>query len=387
METVTEGNVTVDSNTGTADDLQREMQVEVVKPKRDARAGAVSVPAADVKTAQVLDDDGDADGNVADASAAGKALAKKKGSYQARIDDLTAAHYTTKGQLDAANAEIARLRALSEGKPAKEEAEAKPGKAKPAAAVPTLHGVPLDAEKFPRYADYLTTHPEAEQEDWYDARDEWKEAKGKLASDAAAAAKHESAADTAHKAAFAKTADDFAKRMKPRLEKDPDFYDRIDPRLTETPAASALKPGQKVTIGSFIVQQVITSQVSDLLMERLSADKSKELQRLATLKPEAIIRAIAKMEIELGATDDDSGPSEEESDDDAEDGEEREERTDLPARRGSSRGKSDAEPPIKPVRGSSNQPPEREASDADDDDTWYRKEKAAAARKRRQASA
>lgn len=377
-----DGSFEVDSNTGSADDLQKELGSEVAVTEADGRRG--SKPAEG--EAEEIEEGEDAGGApkpgeaaAAEKPAAGKAPAgaagKKKQSLQARIDDITRERYTTQRERDAAFAERDALRtelaALKAGKPAdKPGADGRPaavpggGKRAPAWSGEKVGGVELGAERFPKYGAWLEmAGNDGELEDWIEARDGWVKAKdSRVAGDAIELSQHSQR--------FTKTAATFLERMAPTVQADPAFYDKIDPRLTETPAASALPRGVAPTFGNFLVEQVVVSPHPKELLEHLS--DQKVVRRLMTLQPDAIIREIMKFELTLGEpAASRSGPAgratgeEEEGDDDPD--------SEAAAANLTSR----AQPPAKPVRGSSHEhsSPDEEPGENASDDDWYRWEK------------
>lgn len=355
-----DGSVEVDSNTGSSDELQQELASEVAVVEADGRR--TSKPA---EAALTVDDDGSGDGAAAAAPAERRAPGAKgkRQSIQARIDEITGEKYATARERDAAVKERDTLRAELEALKAGGASSERPAKVEQpaAAAAPAkVGGVDVAAAKFPKYAEWLQAGNDGELEDWVDARDAWKEARTTQAN-AVEAERRE------HSRQFTATASTFNERMAPVLEADPEFYERIDPRLTETPAMSALPKGTKPTLGNFLVEQVLRSEFPKALMEHLS--EKKVIQRLVTLQPGDIIREIAKFELSLGgAAARSTGPAARATDDD-----EDEESSPAAAAPLTSR----AHPPAKPVRGSSHEhssPDEEPGEDASDDD-WYRWQK------------
>lgn len=388
MPTVTEGGVTVDSNVGTEADLRAELATEtaaeprrgkltkinevppaakVTTPQADGHDGAEEVEEADEQAQQTTD---------ADASAAGKALNKKKKSYQARLDELSERHYTTAKERDDAKAEAARLQ---------DELDVLKGTKRPAKdgkpAVKIVGGVALDAERFPKYGDWVGTAPDgaSDLEDWVEARDDWRSARQAEKDNADRAARAASLTVTEE---FRKAKVTFDERLAPTLAADPKFLDKIEPELLKHKAVSALPPGTRPTFMNFIVEQVLQSDTPKEVMLWLS--KPDTLRRLATLKPDQIVRQFAKIESQNRTADDShTGPSA--GDDDETD--------EPPKPRSQKRGSADdddidsatslASPPVKPVRGSSQHAADQEPGDDASDDDWYRYEQRKASRKAR----
>jgi len=102
-------------------------------------------------------------------SAAGQTLAKKRKSLQDRIDAITREKYDTARERDAAKARADHLE--------RELATLKRGNGQASTTPPPAAPAPASSEKFPKYAEYLQTHPDAELEEWLEARDEWRDAR------------------------------------------------------------------------------------------------------------------------------------------------------------------------------------------------------------------
>lgn len=369
-----DGAVEVDSNTGSAEELQQELSSEVAT--QDEVGRRTSKPADATLTVDDVDA-GEADAAAVPERRSVEPAAKgKRQSLQARIDAITGEKYATGRERDAAVKERdtlrAELAALRSGgtvekpvKPAAGEVEAGAAEkvTKPAAGA-KAGGVDLAAEKFPKYAEWLQQGNDGELEDWVDARDDWKGAKATAANAVESERREQSTRFTA-------VAHTFNERMAPALKEDPTFYERIDPRLTDTPPMSALPPGMKPTLGNFLVEQVMKSEYPAELLEHLS-DK-KVSQRLVTLQPGDIIREITRFELTLGgAAVRTSGPAAGATADDDEDADEGSERVAAAATL-----TSRAHPPAKPVRGSSHEhvSPDDEPGESASDDDWYRWQK------------
>jgi hypothetical protein len=378
METLTEGSVTVDSNVGSAADLQAEHAAETPRIA-DRRGRLTDLKAPEAKpVVEAADADEAAEETAevpaADASEAGKTLGKKKKSLQARIDEISGQAYRSAQERDEARATATRLQnELDELRGTRRPAT----KDQPAAKI--VGGVALDAKAFPKYAQWLETAPATanDLEDWVEARDTWKEAR---ADERRAAETATRQAATSSTDAFKPIADAFHERMAPALKAEPEFYKQILPELMTTHAASALPPGAKVGFLNFIVDQAFQSEAPKDVLLWLS--KPDTLRRLATLKPDAIIREFAKIDAShRPANDDATGPLAEghDGDDDDEDP--------APVRRGSAPARSVetatslASAPVKPVRGSSQQSADREPGDDASDDEWLRYQKRQARRR------
>lgn len=115
-------------------------------------------PVAEVGGAAEGDESGDAADEVDPAaSEAGRTLAKQKGSYQARLNQMTAAQKQAERERDEARAEAARLKAEREAAPAAKADE------KPKATEPAFYTRPEPSEdeigtKYETWRDYMRDH-------------------------------------------------------------------------------------------------------------------------------------------------------------------------------------------------------------------------------------
>jgi len=330
LSSATHENVTVESYTDTPDQLRAALGLDQQPDTKPAET-----PEPDTTDT----DDQPTAGEPPAESAAGQTLAKKRRSLQDRIDTITREKYDTARQRDEAQAkadrlerELAALKAPTNGD----------GKTQPASGAPTT-------DRFPKYAEYLQTHPDAELEDWLEARDSWRDERH------AAQTRARDQQDVQQRT-LSERARTFSTKIQEAVRVDPDLLTKVDPRLLQTKALSALKPDERPTFGNFLVEQILASEHPTTLLLHLSDDA--EVQRLATLDPSHVIRELAKIEYGLRAAP--SGPALEPS------------------------ATSKAKPPVKPLGGSP-QP----ASDEPDDDAsaeehfnyWNAKE--LAARRRR----
>lgn len=354
LETVADGNVEIDG--GTAAEIRQELAQEVVEPTGHGKP-APEKPAGEAAAA----------GDGADGAAG--APGKKKKPLQARIDEITAERYAADRRAAKAEAEAAELRAKLEGRRTTGDAgdvradRAAGGEEDAASSAPFL-GVSLRAKVFPSYAEMLATNPELNQEDYFDARADWRHAR----QDGQARQARESVAQSQE---FEATSAAFRERMAPALEADPKFYEKIDPILVDTPARSSLPAGHpdRFKFANYIADLCMRSEHPLEMMQWLSADGSKELRRLGTLNPEKVLREFLKKELSIRPVDADTGSSTAQPDDD--------EAEEVPARPVSTASRSEAAPPVRPVRGSSQSTAvEVDGNDDDDDDTFYRKEHA-----------
>jgi len=330
LSSATHENVTVESYTDTPDQLRAALGLD---QQPDTKPAETPEP----DTADT--DDQPTSGEPPAESAAGKTLAEKRQKLQKRIDGLTWQTAQTarerddlRAKADRLERELAAVKAPTTGN----------GKPEPTAGAPTT-------ERFPKYAEYLHAHPDAELEEWMEARDDWRDARRD-----AQVRVREQTDQQAHR--LSERAQQFSTHMQTALHADPDLVTKIDPRLMQTKALSALEPHERPTFGNFLVEQILKSDQPAALLLHLSNEQ--EVQRLASLEPDLVIRELAHIESRAGAAPGGSAPA--------------------PSI------KSQAKPPVKPLGGSP-QP----ASDEPDDDAsaeehfnyWNAKE--LAARRRR----
>lgn len=203
----------------------------------------------------------------------------RKASIQAEIDELTATKHTTRRELEAAQQELASLRA--ELTKLQKPAAPAPAPTQPAAKF-----------AFPEYQAWEAEHKGASYEDYIDAR---QDARYRFNTEQ----EQRQQALTAKTQAFESRAAKFSQRFAAAKASDPEFVHNVDPRLLETPALSALPEGQAPTFGNFLVEQILDSEHPKELLVYLSNEA--EVQRLATLPPNQVIRALASFEARLDA--------------------------------------------------------------------------------------
>ena len=170
-------------------------------------------------------------------------------------------------------------------------------------------------DRFPDYATFLQSKPDASLEEWMDARDEWRDSRR----DAQVRERIESErAETT----FKQKASAFGERFAKAAQTDAELPQRLDQRLLSVRPYSTLTAQDKALIRNisdpverdavafrcFLADQWIESEHAIALLEHLS-DPS-EFQRLATLPPNLVIRELAKLEAGFGAAfRKDSGPA------------------------------------------------------------------------------
>lgn len=268
------------------------------------------------------------------AEAAAVEAKKPRNDPQARIDQVVAKQKEAERRAEVAERRLAEL---------SRPAETKPAEAKPTAQAEwqRFKAMP-DAPKLEAFDDFS---------DWNiamgvfvaDKRVEEREVKGR-----------EQSQLQAQEQAYFKMAETFLERFDLTKElEDKEFSDKVHPKLLEAKALSAMTPRDgKPTFVNFAVEQVMRSEHPKDVLLYLSDPKIA--QRLATLHPDDVVRDLAKYEASLGAAQ--PGPAL------------------KPA-------KSQATPPIQPVRGSSHvADDDDEMSDDISVDDFIRKENAKARR-------
>lgn len=363
--TATDGSVEVDSNTGTAEDLRAELATE--KPNGKGGTEADTPLPAVARTGDRTGDGGEPGegdegepeaGRTSESRASeGEAGAdgKKKRTPHKRIDTLTARNTALARELEESKAELARLKNGGR-EPVVEKPPAK-----------KVAGVPIDAAAFPKYAEWVKNAPveKSDIEDWIEARDEWKE--GKAAEVRETREREETRVKQS--AEFTKTITAYTDRMAEVLEAEPDFYDRVDPRLLDTHALSALPPGQKGGFGNYLVERIITSEHPKDLLLWLSDEAT--IQRLVTLQPDLVSREITKFELSIRPAAANGSAARERS------GEEPPRRPAVP--------QSQAFEPVRPVRSTSQsfRSADEEPGDDASDDDWLRWQQKQSAKSRK----
>lgn len=277
---------------------------------------------------------------VVEAKAAEK-VAKPRNDSQARIDQAIARQREAERKAEDAERRAREL-----------ETRTKPeAKTEPKAAAP---------DRFATLAEYVADNPDASLEDWIEARDTWKDQRRE-------AAQREQQDTQRADQTFTAKATAFRERWTAAPE---DVRAKLDPALFGVKPYSTLTKADKeiiraipdpaerdaVAFRCFLADHWIESEHAIALLEHLS--DPEQFQRLATLPPNQVIRALAKLEAGFGA----ATPAE-------------------PAPKPKART-SQAAPPITPL-GSSPHVPDDGPLDEDDDETWRKKEEARVLRQRR----
>jgi len=208
---------------------------------------------------------------VDDASDAGKKLAAKKGSLQARIDAITKEKYDTQRERDEARQQADRLdRELQSMRAPKapEKAEQRYTRAKP-----SEDAIGTQYESYGDYVEDLT--------DWkVEQRDAQRQEHEQRAS---IQQRHEQYAET------------FAGRIAKAEETDPAFWSKMSPAVVNLRPSSALAPGESPTAMNAIADVIFTSDYSTDLMAHFS-QHDRDFQRLSTLPPNMLYRELGRLE-------------------------------------------------------------------------------------------
>lgn len=260
---------------------------------------------------------------------------KPRNDPQARIDQAVARQREAERR-----AEVAERRAAELSRPA----ETKPAEA----AKPTAQA---EWQRF-------KAMPDAPKLEAFDDFSDWNIAMGVFVADKRVEEREvkgrEQSQLQAQEQAYFSVAEKFLERFDlAAAMEDKEFSEKVHPRLLEAKALSAMTPRDgKPTFVNFAVEQVMRSEHPKDVLLYLSDPKTA--QRLATLHPDDVIRDLAKYEASLGAAQPGPAPK--------------------PA-------KSQATPPIQPVRGSSHvADDDDEMSDDISVDDFIRKENAKARR-------
>jgi hypothetical protein len=156
--------------------------------------------------------------------------------------------------------------------------------------LPPTPGLPA----FESFDTWSASHPTHSYEDYIDARTDFRteqrETQRQQQAQQARAAQDTAVAWQTYdqKIAAAKT-------------RDPQFFDKIDPRLVAMAPVSALAPDAPVTFGNIIAEQILRSSAPDKLLQYFSDHYPDEPQRLAALPPDQFFREIGKIEATLEA--------------------------------------------------------------------------------------
>lgn len=147
-------------------------------------------------------------------------------------------------------------------------------------------------EKFPEYANYVETHPDATLEQWLDARDDWRDAQ-RVAKD-----RHAAAATQRTQQQHART-EKVRTQIAQKVEADPDFLTKVKPEILDLKPFDALAPGEAAGPLNAIAEEILDSPVMPELLLHFS-EHPEDLDRLAKIgDPRALVREFGKLEARL----------------------------------------------------------------------------------------
>lgn len=152
-------------------------------------------------------------------------------------------------------------------------------------------------ERFQRFEEWLGKNPDASHDDYLDARDEWRDQRQQQTMRQAEAQRARGVIESKVKTSF-----DAA------IKADPDFLSTCADAVLDLPHFGNLAPGQKPTVWHVIGEEVARADNPALLIRYLS-DHPDDFQRLATLPPRDITRALAIYESRLDAAPTRSAPT------------------------------------------------------------------------------
>jgi hypothetical protein len=214
---------------------------------------------------------------------------KPRNDVQARIDQAIKSQRDAERRAEAAERRAQELEAAR--KPETPPPQPKPPQPPPP---PQAAADPDDPEPDPEnlavYADGQFDRKYLKDQARWEARQEYK---------AAELARQRFTAEQARTRELETHATKFTERLTAADAEDPGFMDRVHPKLAGAKPISALAPGERPTFANFLAEQVFRSEHPRDLMLHLSDEA--EVQRLATLPPDDVIRDLARFEARLGA--------------------------------------------------------------------------------------
>lgn len=235
--------------------------------RKPVEAPAAETPAAETPTAPVVETPaGELEPDPA--SEAGKALANKKKSLQARIDTIAAERAQTQRERDAATAEAAALRAELAALRAPKQPAAEAVAVQPTRPKPTEEQV---GTTYPTYADFV--------EDLADWKSEQRDVR--RAADAEASARQNAEQQAGQ--AFQQRASTWAERREAFAASTPAFAEKAVPFLDQ------VFPG--TPIGDVIMDSAVGPQLALYL-----AENEAEVRRIIALHPLTQLRELGKIE-------------------------------------------------------------------------------------------
>lgn len=265
MITAEHDGLTVTSSDGTEDELRAELQPVADNEKPDGAHVAALDTAEGQRPAEPV-------------------KPQPRSNPEDRVRQATGETARYRRELDAANAELARLRAtpaphverLAEKAPAGWER------------FKTMPGAPRlgEFEGETAFEDFLVAQSAFVAEKFYETRQ---------------ATERQSAQQSQQEAAEMEHYRGFEKKLHEAVAADPDFLSTIDPRLTDTYRLSMLPAGQTPTFGNWLVEQIYRAEPVKELLVHFSNET--EVQRLMTLQRErgtdAATREFMRLEARL----------------------------------------------------------------------------------------
>lgn len=151
---------------------------------------------------------------------------------------------------------------------------------------------PAADEKFPKFADYIQTHPDAELEDWIDARDAWKDdQRTKADAQRSTAERREQTLKTRDT--------QFLERINTRIQADAEFVTKNAAVLQALKPFDMLAEGEQGSAINVVAEELMGSSLSNEIVEHFTANPA-ELARFKALRsPRDVMREFAKLERDL----------------------------------------------------------------------------------------
>lgn len=133
------------------------------------------------------------------------------------------------------------------------------------------------APKFPDYATFLTTTPDATLEQWMDARDDWRDAQRETQS------RHAADVHARTQAQHERT-HTFSAQIDAQTQTQPDFLTKLSPDVLALRPITSLGPDEKAGPLNIVADLLIDSPRAPALMQHLS-DHPEELRRITAIPP------------------------------------------------------------------------------------------------------
>ncbi len=292
--------------------------------------------------------------------AAEKPAAPKKSPRNdptARMLDATAKEAAAKRERDEARREAAELKARLDA--LERRPQPQPQQEQPQQAPPTKEGRAAEWQRYKAMPDA----PKLAQFEGPEAFEDWQVAMNVFVADKRYEERRQFDVLQAQRQRLHQVETEHFRTFQGKLQQatteDPEFLSKIDKRLTETPRLSALPPHMRPTFGNFLVEQIYRSEAPKELLVHFTAHPD-DVQRLASLPPDRVVREIARLEERLAP------PA-------------------ASSKTGTAAGppRSQAKPPITPVTGSSQSASDDGGSDDEPVEAYIRRENAKEQRQRR----